>query len=161
MKRMVENSEKIEELVGAVEVNNDNVKFNGGLTTSNITTPGGISFKLIDEEDYNITDSGIDMSSFSTINLGVALVVSAGVAVSVSNGEYTIMTFNNDKLNNLDVIQISGAPVCNVYKHENSIDNTISIRLELNKNNAEYAVTDYYRFSFIFGCRGQELWEDY
>lgn len=156
MKRMVENSEKIEELADAVEVDNDNVKFNGGLTTSNITTPGGISFEMIDEKDYSITDSGIDIS-ISTINLGVAIVVTAKIDASVSNGEYTIISFNTDKLNVLGIVQMTGEPVCNVIKDMNSSNNTIVIKVILNKNAAEYPVTDYYRFSFIIGKIGQEI----
>lgn len=180
MKRMVENSEKIEKLIDNVDVNDDDIYFNkkvildygfysgGGsqfdseavfndkLITQNITTPGGISFKLINEEDYSITDSGLNMS-ISTINLGVAIAVTAQINVSESNGEYTIISFNNNKLNNLSIIQMSGDPVCNVIKNIDSSNNKTVIKVNLNKNAAEYPVADYYRFSFILGILGKEI----
>ena len=61
MKRMVENSEKIEELAEAINIDNDgntsfngNVEFNNELKTSNITNEAGEKIYLIREDRYNI-----------------------------------------------------------------------------------------------------------
>ena len=82
MKRMVENSEKIEELADIIKIKN------GNIITPNITTTGG-------DEIYIFSDIQVDFdSSFpGTVvltNLGTALLFEATIESGTPNGKYTI-----------------------------------------------------------------------
>lgn len=178
MKRMVENSEKIEKLLDNVIINDNiafkkkviadyglysgddsqfdgDVEFYGGLITNNITTKDGTKIDIINEEKYSLTATY--NGSLSTLNLGTAIVVSGYIDVGSENGEYEIMTFHTDNMQSINIIQITGEPVCTIYADNGIITNTKAIKLRLNKAVAEYPVAAGYRFSFIIGRYGQEI----
>ena len=178
MKRMVENSEKIEKLLDDVDINDDitfkkkviadyglysgddsqfdgNVKFYSNLITDNITTTDGTKINIINEEKYSFTSS--TNASLTSLNLGTAIVVIGSVEVGVENGEQEIMRFNTNNMEITGLIQLTGKPVCTIIVDSVSITNTNIIKLRVNKAVAEYPVADNYRFSFIIGRYGKEL----
>lgn len=181
MKRMVENSEKIEKLLNDVNIDDSisfgktvmadyglysgddsqfdgNVEFYSGLITNNITTTGGTKIDIINEEKYSISNSY--NGSISTINLGTAIVVNGNINVGEENGEYEIMTFHTENMQSTLLIQLTGEPVCTIIDDNNNTTHTKTIKLILNKAVAEYPVADVYRFSFIIGRYGKEIWKD-
>lgn len=82
MKRMVENSEKIEELADVMEIKN------GNLITSNITTPGGDKIPIFSDEEVHIF-SNFPGSVFLS-NLGTALLFEVTIQSGTANGNYPI-----------------------------------------------------------------------
>lgn len=146
MKRMVENSEKIEELADAVEVNNYNVKFNSGLTTSNITTPDGYTLQIFSESSYSL--SGQDKIGLAVMNLGTALIVTGYVTENTSDGKYNLLTINssNDYLN---IDMLSNGDECEYYMKDNG-NYSYEIGINFNQTKA-YTTKPEYHFSFIIG----------
>lgn len=178
MKRMVENSEKIEKLLDEVNINGhisfnkkvnanygiysgDNSQFDGNvefyrdLITNNITTTGGTKIDIINEEKYSFSNSY--NGSLSALNLGTAIIINGKIDVGKTDGEYELMSFNTDNMQPTLLIQLTGEPVCTIFVDTNNVTKTKTIKLFLNKNVAEYHVADYYRFSFIIGRYGKEI----
>lgn len=187
MKRMVENSEKIEELADALtitkskellsyyptvfreEVNvsapfgvsdvsifGDRATFYEGLVTSNILTINNDNFGLFSESDYSISDDNAQIG-LEVVNIGTALIANGLIGVGQQNGEYTIMTLNYDKMDNIICSQIYGRPVCTINGYRNSNNKTLTIKISLNKEVSEFPVAEDYRFSFIVGTLGKEI----
>lgn len=84
MKRMVENSEKIEELADIVEIKN------GNLITSNITTPGGDKIPIFSDREVDINSSF--PGTVILTNLGTALIFEATIESGTTTGNYPIAT---------------------------------------------------------------------
>ena len=82
MKRMVENSEKIEELADIVKIKN------GDIVTSNITTTGGDKIYIFSDNQVNI--DGSFPGTVVLYNLGTALIFEVFVQSGTQSGTYTI-----------------------------------------------------------------------
>lgn len=171
MKRMVENSEKIEELAEAVEnskttltfkkqVNfNENVNVhgvarynnglevnNGDLVTSNITTTDGYTLQIFTESSYIL--SGQDAIGVIIMNLGTALIVTGDVTGTTSDGEHKLL---NIKSRNpyLFIDMISNGDECKCYM-KNTGNNSYEIGINFEQIKA-YTAKPEYHFSFIIG----------
>ena len=157
MKRMVENSEKLEELADAVEVNNDNdnVKFNGGLTTSNITTPDGYRLDIFKESYYSLDTS--KFNSLTVFNLGTALIVTGKYNPLEGNGDINVMTLKSDTLidSYLEIQMLSkGEEIYATYAdNENG---TKAVYINFDSNRADVSKSEY-QFSFILGKSFKKL----
>ncbi len=99
MKRMVENSEKIEELADIVKIKD------GDLVTSNITTTGGDKIYIF--SDNQVTLDASFPGSIVLTNLGTALLFEVTIGSGTQNGTYPIARilssydgFNNVKISN-------------------------------------------------------------
>ena len=155
MKRMVENSEKLEELASAVEINNDNVKFNSGLTTSNITTIDGQKIYIINENMYEITEGTISSSVF---NLGTALIISAIIPSDTQNGTYDWVHINlPNSESEIFTMKISGGRETEL-KIINDLNNKFQkINVKFDKSLAVHAYPDYFEFTVIVGTLTKEI----
>ena len=158
MKRMVENNEKLEELADAVEVNNDNdnVKFNGGLTTSNITTPDGYRLDIFKESDYY----GLNYSKLSSLfvfNLGTALIVKGKYDPLEGNGDINVMTLKSDTLidSSLDIQMLSNGNEIYATYTDNE-NGTKAVYINFDSNRADVSKSEY-QFSFIIGKSFKQL----
>ena len=154
MKRMVENSEKIEELADAVEVDNDNVKFNGGLTTSNITTIDKTKIDVINENMYEITEEPL---SSSVYNLGTALIINATIAADTQDGTYNWMYIdlpNNES--GIYINKISGGRETELQVI-NEPNNRLKINVIFNKSLSAHTYTDYFEFTAIVGTLTRDI----
>lgn len=179
MKRMVENSEKIEKLLDDVnidynisfgkKVNADyglysgddsqfdgNVEFYSDLITSNITNKAGEKIVLIKQNSYHLTSSvNIELQA---INFGTGVFVHGAFDVGKENGEYEIMTVDyNDIPTGFTYVQITGEPVCSITIDKNNITKTDTVKIHLNKTVSEFPVATSYQFSFIIGALSKEL----
>ena len=185
MKRMVENSEKIEKLLDSVYVSDNdeiyfrkkaildygfysgddsqfdgNLEVNDELITSNITNQAGEKIVLINQDRYNLTASAnIELQA---INFGTGIFVHGGIDVGKENGEYEIMTVDYHNMpTGFNFVQITGEPVCSIIIDTNMITKTHTVKINLNKTASEFPVATRYQFSFIIGALSKELWEDY
>lgn len=152
MKRMVENSEKIEELADAVEVNNYNVKFNGGLTTSNITTPGGDNIPIFSDEEVDF--DGNFPGTVVLTNLGTALILEAFIDQSVENGKYPIARIlRSDE--SISYVKITNGDEFNPSFESGAGPDEFVVATEFNKTLADHAKPEY-RLVLLIGHYSKE-----
>lgn len=155
MKRMVENSEKIEELADAVEVDNDNVKFNGGLTTSNITAIDGTKIDIISEDMYYIYG---DIPTY-VFNLGTALIIQGSFAVDTHDGTFKFAYI--DKPSNdskISAIKISGGRETTIQiTNDPVINNRLIISIVFDSQNAAVAYKDYFEITILVSQYTREV----
>lgn len=181
MKRMVENSEKIEELADAVENSKTTLTFNkqvnfdknvnvygvarynnglevnnGDLVTSNITNNAGEKIVLIEQNMYYLTaTANIELQA---INFGTGIFVHGAIDVGEENGEYEIMKVDyNNMPTRFNYIQITGEPVCSIIIYTDMNTKTDTVKIVLNKTVSEFPVATKYQFSFIIGALSKEL----
>ena len=147
MKRMVENSEKIEELADAVEIKN------GDLITSNITTPNGTKLNIYDNSMYEFGD--VKSSYLSIINLGTALLILGGIEATSPSDDYWLLTLHipYDKVY---ADSISTGDECQCFTEE--YGNSTKIMLMFNKAQANPQKSRY-KYAFVIGYDGGQLWK--
>ena len=145
MKRMVENSEKIEELADIVEIKN------GNLITSNITTPNGTRLNIYDNSMYEFGSA--DAVSLTIINLGTALLILGSINATESSQDYWILTMNipYDKVY---ADTISTGDECRCFTEE--YGNSTKIILKFNKDLANPQKSNY-KYTFVIGYDGGQL----
>ena len=146
MKRMVENSEKIEELADVIEIKN------GNLVTSYITTPNGTKINIYDNSMYEF--GGDDSGSLSIINLGTALLILGIINATKPSQDYWILTLHMpyDKVY-ADTISTGEECLCSKEEYGNST----KIILSFNKALANPQKSTY-KYSFVIGYDGGQLW---
>ena len=179
MKRMVENSEKIEKLLDDVYTDGDyisfnkkanldygffsgddsqfdgNVEFNSELMTSNITNTAGEKIVLINQGMYSLTGSAIKLQA---INFGTGILVHGAINVDKENGEYEIMRIDYSHVSTgFNFVQITGEPVCSLTIDRDVITKTYTVKINLNKTVSEFPVATKYQFSFIIGALSKEI----
>lgn len=179
MKRMVENSEKIEKLLDDVIIDNNitfakkvnadyglysggdsqfegNAEFYSDLITSNITNVAGEKIVLIQQNMYRLTAS--NNIELQAINLGTAILVHGSIDVGKENGEHEIMAVDYNKIpTGVNYVQITGEPVCSLIIDKNMITKTDTVKIVLNKSVSEFPVATRYQFSFIIGALIKEI----
>lgn len=148
MKRMVEYSEKIEELANAVEVKN------GNLITSNITTTNETKLNIYDNSMYEFGDFN---GNLTIINLGTALLILGSIDATLNSQDYWLLTLNIP-YGEVYADSISTGDECRCFAKE--YGNSTKIMLYFNKAQANPQKSSY-RFSFVVGYEGGEIWEDY
>lgn len=182
MKRMVENSEKIEKLLNDVVVNDNDIyfgkkltidygfysggdsqfdgdtQFNSELITSNITNTAGEKIILINQDSYNFTAPASDGIELEAMNLGTAIFVRGAIDVGKENNDYNIMTVDyNNITTGFNFVQITGEPVCSIIVQTDMTTKTYTIKMHLNKTVSEFPVATKYQFSFIIGTLSKSL----
>ena len=148
MKRMVENSDKLEELAEAVEVKN------GNLVTSYITTPKGSKLNIYDDSMYEFGNT--DAVGLSIINLGTALLILGTIDAINASNNYWLLTVNIP-YEKFYADSISTGDECNLLKEK--YGNSTKIILSFDKAQANPQKSTY-KFSFVIGYDGGQLWND-
>lgn len=176
MKRMVENSEKIEELADAVENSKTTLTFNkqvnfdeninvngvarynnglevnnGDLVTSNITTTNGTKLNIYDDSMYAFGNA--NNVSLSIINLGTALLILGSINATSASNNYWLLTLNIP-YNETYADSISTGDECRCSTEE--YGNSTKIMLNFNKDQANPQKSTY-KFSFVVGYDGGQL----
>lgn len=170
MKRMIENSEKIEEIADAVEnsettltvkkqvnfeeninvyggtIYNLEAKFLSGLMTPNITTPDEHILNIFEEADYyNL--NGNDFSSIFVFNLGTALIITGTYDPGSGDGDKRVMTIKSNL--NVDIQMISNGNEIYAFITDNE-DGTSNVMINFDHTRADVSKSEY-SFSFIIG----------
>lgn len=173
MKRMVENSDKIEELAEAIKIDdikmtikNDNIVIdgatliqqdlgvNGQFTASNINLPNGFEIKLFDENMYNINDT-VDIYSMTIYNLGTALIGEGIISGNKANGDYNLVNVKiPQNVDNIFSTRLSCGDECNIITEESN--NILYVKLRFNKELATTPRSDY-SFIFLVGYTGKAI----
>lgn len=190
MKRMVENSEKIEELADAIKINDyeinikkDNIVIDGSTSIEQDLTVSGpveMNDKLdvygkfttsninlpngfeikLFDENMYNLDATDDIYSMNIYNLGTALIGEGKIRVDKANGDYNLINVRIPQ--NVDNI-FSTRLSCGDECDiiTDESNNIFYVKLRFNKELATTPRSDYYSFIFLVGYTGQALWEDY
>ena len=187
MKRMVKDSEKIEELADAIKINEDEIN----IKKANISLDGTTSIvqDLTVIGPVELYDSAVVYGQFTTsnitntagekivlikqnmydltassgielqaINLGTAIFVHGAIDVGKENNEYEIMTVDYNNIpKGLNFVQITGEPVCSITIYTDMNTKTYTVKIHLNKTVSEFPVATKYQFSFIIGALSKKL----
>ena len=147
MKRMVENSEKIEELADIVKIKD------GDLITSNITTTGGD--KIYIYSDNQVTLDASFPGSVVLTNLGTALLFEVSIESGTQNGTYPIARilgfyegFNN--------VKISNGNELNASLRIGDVPNELVVNINFDESLADKTRPEY-TLIFLIGHYSKEL----
>lgn len=178
MKRMVENSEKIEELADAVENSKTTLTFkkqvnfdenvnvqgvlrahnglevNRDLVTSNITTIDGTKIDIINENMYGFYGNAIPTSVY---NLGTALIISGVIPANQPDGTYDWMYIDlPNEESRVDLMRISNGREVD-FQIINEPNYRSKINIVFNSAHAVHRYPDYYEFVAIVGTYVREI----
>lgn len=146
MKRMVENSEKIEELADIIEIKN------GDLITSNITTPGGDKIPIFSDEEVYIDNSF--PGSIILTNLGTALIFEVIFQSGTTNGKYTIANISRSN-EGLTYVKISNGDEFDPSFEGGNGPSDFVISTVFNETLADHAKSSY-RLILLIGHYSKE-----
>lgn len=147
MKRMVENSEKIEELADAVEIKN------GDLITSNITTPGGDKISIFNDKQPYF--EGSFPGSVFLVNLGTALIFEVTINSGTTKGKYPIARMLSSD-NKLTYVKISNGNEFNPSLDAGGGPDDYVVATEFDESLADHTKTEY-KLILLIGHYSQEL----
>lgn len=150
MKRMVENSEKIEELANAVKIKN------GDIVTSNITTNGGDKIYIFSDNQVYI-DSNFP-GSVILYNLGTALIFEVFIRSGTTNGTYPIARIlRSDE--GLSSVKISYGDEFDPSLDIGDGPGDFVVTTEFNETLADKTLPEY-RLLLLIGHYSKQLWND-
>ena len=147
MKRMVENSEKIEELADIVEIKN------GDIVTSNITTTGGDKIHIFSDRECDLNSDF--PGSIIVTNIGSALILEAYINSGTSANNYPMATiFIPD--DDISYVQLSNGNEFNTGITKGMGPNEFVITTEFNETLADHTKTRY-KLIVLIGRYSKEL----
>ena len=184
MKRMVENSEKLEELADAIKINKskiiikkDNISIDGSTIIEQdlgINGPVEMNDKLTVSGQFKTSNInlphgfeiklfdekiyhviGDNISSMNIYNLGTALIGEGEIKADKANGDYNLITVEIPQyVTNIYATRLSCGDECDIIADESG--NILYVKLRLNKELATTPRTNY-RFIFLVGYIGQAV----
>lgn len=134
MKRMVENSEKIEEIADVMEIKN------GELITSNITTPGGDKIPIFSDGEVDIFSTF--PGSIFLSNLGTALLFEVTIHSGTANGNYPIARILRPE-DEIAYVKISNGNEFNPNTASGDGPSDFVIKTEFNETLADHKRSNY------------------